>query len=240
VDTREQDRVTSGEPDGTAPASLSDDVGDVPVTARPGPADMPDIIREAVGVDPGTGQVPGIGEGEDPEEYIEALDWFLSEDPRDAGVGMEDVKINIGTSTRPRYTSWTICTVDAEALNHIRQPPQRSRASRRAEAAGEMPQQEASLVNAKIVLAGTLKPDMREAARRRGLLTGQEVDPSKACLELLRWRFRNKPGLVDQLAGEILALSGYDEEDVKLVKRGASAAGAIGARVQNEARAARD
>ena len=32
---------------------------------------------------------------------------------------------------------------------------------------------------------------------------------------VLKHRFRRKPGLIDQLAGRIMDLSGYDEEDVR-------------------------
>jgi hypothetical protein len=65
------------------------------------------------------------------------------------------------------------------------------------------------------VVYGTVEPDLAEAARRKGLTA---PDPAWGPMQIVKHRFRHKPGLVDQLTAEIFDISGFDEEDVRETK----------------------
>ena len=68
-----------------------------------------------------------------------------------------------------------------------------------------------SAMTAAIVAAGTVEPDLQQIAAQMGA-------PTIAAM-LLR-RFSHKPGLIGQISGEIMGLSGFDDEDVAEVEAG--------------------
>jgi hypothetical protein len=63
-----------------------------------------------------------------------------------------------------------------------------------------------TMTNARVVAAGTVYPDLTQLCRDKGI-----ADPAM----LVRMKFRRKPGLLIQLAGEVLTLSGFDDDDVR-------------------------
>lgn len=164
-----------------------------------------DLIRRAAGPE-------GDGKGSDLDipEQITALDWFLS----DAPVPVEySFDINIGNPRDQRWVKWTIQAVDVDVLRRIRKDAEGPRRTRRARVPGETPEVDQQEMSARIVVAGTIDPDLREVARMKG--APEHPDPDVAAIQILKHRFQHKPGLIDQLSIEIMALSGYDDEDIR-------------------------
>lgn len=60
--------------------------------------------------------------------------------------------------------------------------------------------------NVRIVIEGTTSPDIRQVAKRRNVVDAADV---------LMMALENKQGLIEQIAGSILTLSGYDQDDVQ-------------------------
>jgi hypothetical protein len=129
------------------------------------------------------------------EERLDALDWFLSDEDEDAEI-THTLEINVGSATKDRWVEWVIQPIDSDELRRIQQLGQ-NRSQRRRGATPADP--DMAETNRRIVIAGTVHPDLRDAAQRKGV-----ADPSVA----LNHRFRHRPGVVAQIAGEILALSG--------------------------------
>lgn len=141
-----------------------------------------------------------------------AVEWFLSNEEIPAEKTLD---VNVGARTVP----WTIKAIDADALKQARKMSEEgSRTQKRARAqsgvAAEVDQAEN---NARVVIAGTVDPDLRKLAAEMQAKIGfvdHRPDKDAAAVELLRDRFANKPGIIDMLAGEIVVLSGYDDEAV--------------------------
>lgn len=137
------------------------------------------------------------------EEHNTALDWFLSDDPASDDELQRVLDINVGGEDE-KVIQWTIRAIDLDTLRRIRRQVAGGRAQRRS--GGELDEVAANL---KIVVEGTVNPPLVDIAKQKGI-----ASPETA----LKLRFRHKPGLIGQLAGEILSLSGYDEEDVREVQ----------------------
>lgn len=151
------------------------------------------------------GEKPGPGkqkvELEDGEKQ-DALEWFLAaEDDTDL---THTFQINVGGPTEKKWVDWTIKPVDMDRLRRIRQKAQQQQ-SRRSRAQGEF---DGLAANVAIVVEGTVSPDLRTAAKQLNA-----IEPGM----VVRSRFAHKPGLLDQIAGEIMSLSGYDDDDVREV-----------------------
>jgi hypothetical protein len=161
------------------------------------PAEGLDAVEAAANAALGHGKLK-------PEEQVEALEWFLS--PTDDTDLSHTFEINVGSPTQPKWTKWTIKPVDMEKLRKIRRQSQQTGNRReRRSGSGEFDEMTA---NVQIVVEATVYPDLRDAARTLGI-----VDPATA----VRTRFSHKPGLLTQIAGEVMSLSGYDDEDVREV-----------------------
>lgn len=134
-------------------------------------------------------------------EMTAALEWFVKSEP-DAGENYtRRLELNFGTEAEPEWVPWTIRPVDEQTMRQIRRA-----SAQRAERArdGRDPQEER--VNLQIIIAATVDPNIREAAKLMGI-----ADPTEA----LRIRLSRKPGFIAQLAGEIGSLSGFDSSDVR-------------------------
>lgn len=138
------------------------------------------------------------------QEVVDATEWLLTDTPDDYTYEFE---INVGTPRVPKWTNWTIRPVDLDTLRRIRKAAsgQTRSAQRRAQATGDLDEVEA---NVRIVVEGTVEPDLRQAASNLRV-----VDPG----DVLRRKFAHKPGLLGQIAGEIMGISGYDDEDIREV-----------------------
>jgi Phage XkdN-like tail assembly chaperone protein, TAC len=172
-----------------------------------GAPDPDDVVIEH----PGKEAVRRASEGRtlEPDAVDDATAWFLSDEEEE---DTELVQLNIGSAEEPRWINWTIRSVDAEVLRRIQRSGQ-NRAQRRRGGAMAVPDVDPQEANVRIVVEGTVKPNLAEIARKKGV--PESADPSSASILVLKHRFRRKPGLIDQLAGRIMDLSGYDEEDVR-------------------------
>lgn len=140
-------------------------------------------------------------------EVDSATEWFMSDEPPEGEADLEHtIELNVGgpDENTEHYVAWTVKPIDLDELRRIRRQATSSRAQRRAGGDGY----DEVAANIKTVIAGTVDPDLIGAAREKG--TNPEV--------LLRGKFRHKPGLLAQLSGQIMALSGYDDADVREVK----------------------
>jgi Phage XkdN-like tail assembly chaperone protein, TAC len=135
----------------------------------------------------------------------EALQWFLKATPDKAEEERKVLKLNFGTSKEPEWVEWTIKPVQLDTMRRIRTEAGNTRAAR---ATGQVDEYR---VNLEIVVAGTVDPDVREAAR---LLHAQGALPTNDAAAAVRIRFQNKPGYIAQISGEIMSLSGFNDDDV--------------------------
>lgn len=146
--------------------------------------------REAV-------RTAAAGKKVSPEASNAAVDWFLSDDEPLT----KTIEFNVGDEQHERWIPWEIKPVDIDVLKRIRKSSNDLRAERRGE--GGFDEMKANL---KIVVAGTVKPDLREMAQARSVPAPEEA---------LRLKFAQKPGLLNQISQSILALSGYDDADLR-------------------------
>lgn len=129
------------------------------------------------------------------EQQDNATAWFLEEDPEE--VPTRSFQLNVGVENE-RWVTWTVRAIDRDELRVLR------RQSRR----GRQGTEDDLSLNLRIAAAGTVNPPISEARVR-----GEFADPAEA----LNYRLRHKQGLIDQIAGEVLTASGYDDNDVREV-----------------------
>lgn len=139
----------------------------------------------------------------DAEEVEDAAEWLLEAASTDPDL-LHDLTINVGTRSRPRKIKWTIRAVPGPTIRKLREQAAGNRAQRRAGLA--LPDANAVFdANVKLVVMGTAYPDVAALAAQSGMKVGEF---------LLERAFNKKQGLIDQIAAEIMDLSGYDDEDV--------------------------
>lgn len=159
------------------------------------------------------------GEVKDPERADlgpaedAALKWFLDDDEPEY---QRTFTLNIGTDEAPRKILWTIRSLDVDTIRRLNRESEGNRANRRG---GGAPDPDAA--SRRIVAAGTVSPDLAEIAAQKGIQPAH-TDPLHAPMQVLAWRFRQKSGLIVQLANDVMGLSGYDEEDIQAVTAGKS------------------
>lgn len=134
------------------------------------------------------------------------FDWFM-EGYDEQGSVEPRYPFEINVSTDPnedKKMTWWLKPIDSTRIDELRKlcelPTNREQRRR-----GDI-QIDNARFNAFLVFEATVDPDLREAAQRKN-----EMDGSK----LVRWRFRFKPLLVDQIAGHVLLISGGDDEDMQ-------------------------
>jgi hypothetical protein len=165
-----------------------------PPTALRGREDRPDRLTpevlEALASDK---QVTG-------NEAQSALDWFLSEEPEQDEEQTHTIELNVGVGEKEHWISWVVRPIDSDELRRIqRQTQALRRRGRQDDLAVDQ------LGNLKVIIAGSVEPDIVTIAQEQG----------KQPESILLKRFIKKPGLIAQLAGQIMALSGFDDEDVR-------------------------
>ena len=134
-----------------------------------------------------------------------ALDWFVSSEPLGGPEGdYATVQVNVGgqTDDNKKLIDWVLRPIALDTLRAIRKRANSTREARQSGVTDEF------RVNLEIVAACTVQPNLREAAQS---MKNSGGDPAEA----LRIRFMTRPGLVQQLSGKILAISGFDDEDVQ-------------------------
>lgn len=193
---------------GTEKVESRDDVRHVAEPQRVEAPELPESIETAA-------ESVASAKGLPVEAQMDALEWLLADDAEeDAAFSVRNIEVNVGTPQMPKWVAWTIRNVDRGLLKQLQEQRGGSRAQRRGQIAGGELDPEA--VSLRIVSHGTLSPDLDEAARVKQVKVAP--DPHLHRMQILAHRFRNKPGLVDQLAGEIFDLSGYDEGAIREAK----------------------
>lgn len=184
--------------------------------AREARASQVEAVRTAAAV--GAGELKGPLT---PEAQASALDWFLS----DEEVPMAyTLTVNIGPPDQTVEVPWTITAISSDTLKAARAAAREGNRSRRRglAAAGGQPEVDELEMNSRIIVAGSLDPDLpaiakarMDRARQTGMDVPDHPDPMVAPVQLLQNRLKHKPGLIDQLAIEILRISGYDDDDLR-------------------------
>lgn len=146
------------------------------------------------------------------EEAVDALDWLLSDAPLAETIPTKDLELNVGTDEKPKWIKWTIMAIDENEIRQIRRRANGTNRSQRRQG-GEFDQDQFNLM---VMAAGTQKPDLVAASQRMPDGQGGQgfADPATA----LRRRFARKWGIVTLVSGEIIALSGMDDEAVRDAK----------------------
>lgn len=176
---------------------------------RQTPRETPDIRQieaEAPEGKQAVEQVAAHGKQASDGAKSSALEWLLSDTEED-GDNTLTFELNVGGAKpgQEHMIRWTIQPVDGELIRRIRRNAVAGRQGRRnAQEGGDN-----EMVNRRLVVAGTVEPNISQAAQQLGI-----ADPAM----VVERRFRRKPGLIQQLAVEILSLSGYDDDDVREVE----------------------
>lgn len=153
-----------------------------------------------------------------PEEQLDALTWLLTDESEEEQQRPTRLlNLNVGTDQDTKWIEWTITTLDADTFNQIRAQTrseggnrQQQRARRRGR--GDEMDIDVTTYNLRVVAAATIVPDLDKAVEAK--YGGPSADPLYYRVELLRQQFRNKPIILDQIAGEVMLFSGGDEDDV--------------------------
>jgi hypothetical protein len=168
-----------------------------------GPKPEHELIHRVAGDDPKKEPPKDLSD----EEQADATAWLLSSFDGSEPVARQHLNLNMGSREAPKKIRWVVQAIPREHIARIRQQAEGNRAQRRAGATlGVLGDPEAAFRgNLRVVLAGTVEPDVAALAAQRGV-------PPEVFLEQ---SFENKGGYIDMLAGEILELSGYTDEGVE-------------------------
>lgn len=134
----------------------------------------------------------------------DATNWLLESFDGAIPAETKTLQLNVGTSVAPHWIAWTIRAVEGQVLRTIR--ARAAEAATRSKGGAQDTADAAFRANMRVVVEGTVDPDLTEIAKRRGLAHGELV---------VEDAFKSKQGLIDQIAGEIMSLSGYDDDDVR-------------------------
>lgn len=199
METTEVPKVGSGTP----PAAdehevVQRDIRRTAVTPRPEPpnAETEKLIRRAA--------EEGL---EDPVEVEDATSWLLQAFREELPQVTDKLELNVGTPQHPKWIAWEIRSIDGAVIRRIREQAMNQRAVRRSAAGNTAGAADAAFqANVRIVVEGSVNPDVKAVSSSTGL-----ADPAA----FLESALDRKQGLIDQLAAEILGLSGYDDDDVR-------------------------
>ncbi|HTE59509.1 MAG TPA: hypothetical protein VK631_04110 [Solirubrobacteraceae bacterium] len=135
------------------------------------------------------------------DRYADTIAFLLSDT-----VEVELKRLNVrvgGTEEEPKKVPWLIKAIDTEVIRSAEREATSGNRSARRTGQAEYDELKANL---RIVVEGTHKPDLKALAKQQGIADA---------VILLRRQFMNRPGIIPQIAGEIMALSGFDSDDVR-------------------------
>lgn len=136
-----------------------------------------------------------------------ATDWFLNPDEEES-IAWATLPINVAPAGRKEnIVNFKIQVVDRDEIKRMR----KEATIQKPDGMEEIDEMEANL---RIAVEGLLDPDIKNDEKLRNVRGEQYMDPGDA----LRARFAHKPGIIDQIAGKIVQISGYNSADVKEVK----------------------
>jgi hypothetical protein len=164
-----------------------------------------------------------------PDVQKDALDWFLSADQQEfskklrlnVGGPVDDTNEPLYKDRPPVWIEWVVRPLDLDTIKALRRrasgsadPRRRRRQQIASGAAGD--EFDDTKFNLGIVAEATVVPDMKAIVEATGI---QDVTIA------IKQRFANKSGLIGQIVGEVLDLSGYNENDVQDANEEVLAAG---------------
>jgi hypothetical protein len=138
----------------------------------------------------------------DADDMAVTTEWLLADEQT---VNTRKLTVRLGGSDdEPVMGPWIIQAIDTNVIRAAeREAAGINRAQRRAAADGGYDELKANL---RVVAEGTVVPDLKQLARQKGL-----ADP----VILLRQRFQFRVGVITAIAAEVMALSGFDQDDVR-------------------------
>jgi hypothetical protein len=155
-------------------------------------------------------------------DVTSATDWFLerADDPSpDSLRHTHDLDVNVGGLNEgvKRIVRWVITSVDPTEEERIRKAVlQLSRRGKGRNAQLTAEDLDEGEFQARMVVAGSVDPNFWEIAESSARYAQYKApDRYSAPVAALKWGLRHKPGLIQQIAGHIGAMSGYDNDDVK-------------------------
>lgn len=138
-------------------------------------------------------------------ETASALAWFMSTDVEQVASAI--LPVNVAPAGHDTHMiDFKIQVVDRERINTIRKEASKTNAA----GVEEINDLEANL---QIAAEGLIEPDLSKDANR--VVRGNRY---LSAADALSARFAYKPGLIDQIAGAVVKISGYDDNDVKEVR----------------------
>lgn len=139
-------------------------------------------------------------------EIHDALEYyFAAEADPETEIVPTPLTLNLGTKDRPKKIRWEILPVPDTEITRIRRESVRGTRAQRRRGDAEVDE---NLVARKVVALGTVTPDLTALAGRMRV-----QDPTDALNAYFR-KF-GKTGLITQISGEILSISGWDDEDIQ-------------------------
>lgn len=141
------------------------------------------------------------------EDWAEVTEWLLTETPE---VIIRELRLRVGGGDDdPKIIPWVVKAIPMAVIKQAeREATQGAAANRsqRRQAAGGPRQYDDVKANLRVIVEGTMKPDLKELAAQQGL---------RDAAVLVQRRFAYRPGVMAQLAGEIMSISGFDDADVE-------------------------
>lgn len=143
------------------------------------------------------------------DEIVDATEWFLGQDEDEGERAVKTLEIDVGIS-KPKIIRWVVGSLDRDRIAEIRREAREIVQRRHGKRRGMDPLDESPemIANVRIAVEGTISPDFSDDRVR-----GKFADPADA----MRHRFKAKSGLIDQIAGHVILLSGFSSEDVQEV-----------------------
>lgn len=135
-----------------------------------------------------------------------ATDWFMSTDAEEVAWAWIDINV-APAGAKEKLVPFKIQVVDRDRIRDLR----KQATVEKANGTEEIDEMEANL---QIAVEGLLEPDLRNKPELRTVRGQEFLDPADA----LRARFAYKPGIIDQIAGRVVQISGYNDKDVKEVR----------------------
>jgi hypothetical protein len=146
------------------------------------------------------------------DEVDAATLWLLSAESPEQSFTFLDLMLNVGSDENPRDIPWRVRSLESDELRAAQKAASGNRATRRN--GGEPDEME---THCHVLAKATVSPDLAGAMRAQGYPVNAETLST-----FVRERFKGKPGLVTQVAVEIMRISGFDDAHVKTVSSGKS------------------
>jgi hypothetical protein len=138
-----------------------------------------------------------------PDEWAETTEWLLSDEPTE--VITRKLRVRIGGSDEdPRFASFIVGAISMDTIRLAERDASGANRAQRRGGTGNQKYDE-QRANLRVIVEATLKPDLKEISGAKGV-----ADPT----ELLQKRLSHRPGVIAQIAGQVMAISGFDDNDV--------------------------